>query len=128
MFTKLGELGMMGVVWPTEYGGAGLSTLDYAIVMEELSRVDAGVALSLAAHNSLVLGPHLPGRQRGAEEEVPGAARHGREGRLLGPHREPARARDAGGTKTTAVKDGNDWVLNGSKNFITNAASPTPPW
>ena len=56
VFTKLGELGLMGVVWPTEYGGAGLSTLDYAIVMEEVSRADAGVALSLAAHNSLCSG------------------------------------------------------------------------
>src|SRR5512132_1263879 len=56
VFTKLGDLGLMGAVWPTEYGGAGLSTLDYAIAMEELSRVDAGVALSVAAHNSLCSG------------------------------------------------------------------------
>ena len=56
VFTKLGELGLMGVVWPAEYGGAGLSTLDYAVVMEELARVDAGVALSVAAHNSLCSG------------------------------------------------------------------------
>src|SRR6185295_17539668 len=56
VFTKLGALGLMGVVWPAEYGGSGMSTLDYAIVMEELSRVDAGVALSVAAHNSLSSG------------------------------------------------------------------------
>ncbi|HET6896858.1 MAG TPA: acyl-CoA dehydrogenase family protein, partial [Vicinamibacteria bacterium] len=56
VFTKLGELGLMGVVWPAEYGGSGMSTLDYAIVMEELARVDAGVALSVAAHNSLSSG------------------------------------------------------------------------
>jgi alkylation response protein AidB-like acyl-CoA dehydrogenase len=53
VFSKLGELGLAGCCWPEEYGGSGLSTLDWAIVMEELSRVDAGVALSLAAHHSL---------------------------------------------------------------------------
>ena len=53
VFAKLAELGLMGVAWPTEYGGSGMSTLDWAVVMEELSRVDAGVALSLAAHHSL---------------------------------------------------------------------------
>ena len=58
LFGKLGELGLMGAVWPPEYGGAGLSTLEYAIAIEELSRVDAGVALSVAAHNSLCSG-HL---------------------------------------------------------------------
>ena len=56
VFAKLGEMGLMGVVFPPDYGGAGLSTLDYAIVMEEVSRADAGVALSLAAHNSLCSG------------------------------------------------------------------------
>ncbi|MGH8338073.1 MAG: acyl-CoA dehydrogenase family protein, partial [Gammaproteobacteria bacterium] len=56
VFTKAGELGLMGAVWPPEYGGAGLSTIDYAIVIEELARVDAGVALSIAAHNSLCSG------------------------------------------------------------------------
>src|SRR5438309_9651325 len=53
IFAKLAELGLMGVAWPTEYGGSGMSTLDWAVVMEELARVDAGVALSLAAHHSL---------------------------------------------------------------------------
>ncbi|HET8646076.1 MAG TPA: acyl-CoA dehydrogenase family protein, partial [Vicinamibacteria bacterium] len=56
VFTKLGAMGLMGVVFPADYGGSGLSTLDYAIVMEELARVDAGVALSVAAHNSLCSG------------------------------------------------------------------------
>src|SRR5512132_678829 len=53
IFSKLGALGLMGVVWPSEYGGSGMSTVDYALVMEELARVDAGVALSVAAHSSL---------------------------------------------------------------------------
>jgi alkylation response protein AidB-like acyl-CoA dehydrogenase len=88
VFTKLGELGLMGVCWPTEYGGAGLSTLGWALVMEELARVDAGVALSLAAHHSLA-SAHI----------------------FL-----------AGGMRTTAVRDGDAWVLNGSKSFITNGA------
>ena len=64
MFAKLGALGLMGVCWPVEYGGAAMSTLDWAIVMEELARVDAGVALSLAAHHSLCSGHiHLAGSE-----------------------------------------------------------------
>jgi alkylation response protein AidB-like acyl-CoA dehydrogenase len=120
IFTKLGELGLMGVVWPGEYGGSGLSTLDYAIVMEELARVDAGVALSVAAHNSLSSG-HI--FLAGSEEQkrrylVPLA-----KGEKVGCWglTENSAGSDAGGTKTTAVRDGAHWVLNGSKTFITNA-------
>lgn len=119
VFTKLGALGLMGVVWPTEYGGSGLSTLDYAIVMEEISRVDAGVALSLAAHNSLCSG-HI--FLAGSEEQkrkylIPLA-----KGEKVGAWglTENSAGSDAGGTKTTAVRDGGHWVLNGSKTFITN--------
>jgi alkylation response protein AidB-like acyl-CoA dehydrogenase len=119
VFTKLGELGLMGVVWPAEYGGSGLATLDYAIVMEELSRVDAGVALSVAAHNSLCSG-HI--FLAGSEEQkrkylVPLA-----KGQKVGAWglTENSAGSDAGGTKTTAVRDRGQWVLNGSKTFITN--------
>jgi hypothetical protein len=119
VFTKLGELGLMGVVWPPEYGGAGMSTLDYAIVIEELSRVDAGVALSVAAHNSLCSG-HI--FLAGSEEQkkrflVPLA-----KGEKVGCWglTENSAGSDAGGTRTTAVRDGGAWVLNGSKTFITN--------
>jgi alkylation response protein AidB-like acyl-CoA dehydrogenase len=119
VFTKLGELGLMGVVWPHEYGGSGLSTLDYALVMEELARVDAGVALSVAAHNSLCSG-HI--FLAGSEEQkrrflVPLA-----KGEKIGCWglTESSAGSDAGGTKTTATRDGGHWVLNGSKTFITN--------
>jgi hypothetical protein len=119
VFTKLGELGLMGVVWPTEYGGSGLSTLDYAIVMEEISRVDAGVALSLAAHNSLCSGHiFLAGSDEQKRRYLTPLAR----GEKVGCWglTENSAGSDAGGTKTIAVRDGGDWVLNGSKTFITN--------
>jgi alkylation response protein AidB-like acyl-CoA dehydrogenase len=119
VFTKLGELGLMGVVWPAEYGGSGMSTLDYAIVMEELSRVDAGVALSVAAHNSLSSGHiFLAGSDEQKKKYLAPLAR----GEKVGCWglTENSAGSDAGGTKTTAVRDGGQWVLNGSKTFITN--------
>ena len=119
VFTKLGELGLMGAVWPAEYGGAGLSTLDYAIAMEELSRVDAGVALSIAAHNSLCSGHiFLAGTEEQKKKHLIPLAR----GEKIGCWglTENSAGSDAGGTKTTGVKDGDAWVLNGSKTFITN--------
>jgi alkylation response protein AidB-like acyl-CoA dehydrogenase len=119
VFSKLGEMGLMGVVWPAEYGGAGLSTLDYAIVMEELSRVDAGVALSVAAHNSLCSGHiFLAGSEEQKKKYLVPLAR----GEKVGCWglTENSAGSDAGGTRTTAVRDGDHWVLNGSKTFITN--------
>jgi alkylation response protein AidB-like acyl-CoA dehydrogenase len=119
VFTKLGELGLMGVVWPAEYGGSGMSTLDYAIVMEELARVDAGVALSVAAHNSLSSGHiFLAGSEEQKKKYLTPLAR----GEKVGCWglTENSAGSDAGGTKTTAVRDGAHWVLNGSKTFITN--------
>jgi alkylation response protein AidB-like acyl-CoA dehydrogenase len=119
LFGKLGELGLMGVVWPAEYGGSGLSTLDYAIVMEELSRADAGVALSVAAHNSLSSGHiFLAGTEEQKKKYLAPLAR----GEKVGCWglTENSAGSDAGGTKTTAVRDGADWVLSGSKTFITN--------
>jgi alkylation response protein AidB-like acyl-CoA dehydrogenase len=118
---KLGELGMMGVIFPEEYGGAGLSYVDYVNIVEELSRVDGSVGISVAAHNSLCTN-HI--FQFGTEElrrrwVVPLA-----EGRLIGAWglTEAGAGSDAKGTKTTAVLDGDAWVLSGSKNFITHGS------
>jgi len=119
VFTKLGELGLMGVVWPAEYGGSGLDTLDYAVVMEELARVDAGVALSVAAHNSLCSGHiFLAGSDEQKQKYLAPLAR----GEKVGCWglTENSAGSDAGGTRTTAVRDGGEWVINGSKTFITN--------
>jgi hypothetical protein len=122
VFTKLGELGLTGVCQPAEYGGAGLSTLEWAIVMEELARVDAGVALSLAAHHSL------------SSAHINLAGNDEQKRRFLAPLAtgekvgcwgltEPGSGSDAGGMRTTAVRDGGQLVLNGSKNFITNGGT-----
>jgi alkylation response protein AidB-like acyl-CoA dehydrogenase len=119
VFTKLGQLGLMGVVWPQEYGGSGMTTLDYAVVMEELSRVDAGVALSVAAHNSLCSGHiFLAGSEEQKKKYLTPLAR----GEKVGCWglTENSAGSDAGGTKTTATRGADCWVLNGSKTFITN--------
>jgi alkylation response protein AidB-like acyl-CoA dehydrogenase len=119
VFTKLGELGLMGVVWPAKYGGAEKATVDYVVVMEELSRVDAGVALSVAAHNSLSSGHiYLAGTEEQKTKYLTPLAK----GEKVGCWglTENSAGSDAGGTKTTAVRDGAEWVLNGSKTFITN--------
>ena len=119
VFAKLGDLGLMGVVWPAQYGGAGMSTVDYAVVIEELARVDAGVALSVAAHNSLCSGHiFLAGSAEQKTKYLAPLAR----GEKVGCWglTENSAGSDAGGTKTVAVRDGAQWVLNGSKTFITN--------
>jgi len=119
VFTKLGELGLMGVTWPTEYAGSALSTVDWAIVMEELARVDAGVALSVAAHNSLCSGHiYLAGSEAQRAKYLTPLAK----GEKIGCWglTESGAGSDAGGTRTTAVRDDAHWVLNGSKTFITN--------
>ncbi|HSD66768.1 MAG TPA: acyl-CoA dehydrogenase family protein [Vicinamibacteria bacterium] len=119
IFSRLGEVGLAGCCWPEEYGGSGLSTLDWAVVMEELARVDAGVALSLAAHHGLCSAHiHLAGDEEQKRRLLPPLAR----GEKVGCWglTEPGSGSDAGGMRTTAVRDGNGWVLNGSKTFITN--------
>ena len=119
VFAKLGELGLMGVCWPAAYGGSGLSTLDYALVMEELARVDAGVALSVSAHNSLCSGHiYLAGTEEQKKKYLVPLAK----GEKVGCWglTESSAGSDAGGTQTTAVRDGGGWLLNGSKTFITN--------
>jgi alkylation response protein AidB-like acyl-CoA dehydrogenase len=119
VFARLGALGLAGCCWPEEYGGSGLSTLDWAIVMEELARVDAGVALSLAAHHGLCSAHvNLAGSEEQKRRFLPPLAR----GEKVGCWglTEPGSGSDASGLRTTAVRDGDHWVLNGSKNFITN--------
>jgi alkylation response protein AidB-like acyl-CoA dehydrogenase len=119
VFAQLGELGLMGVCWPAEYGGAGMSTLEWAIVMEELARVDAGVALSLAAHHSLCSGHiFLAGSEEQKKKYLVPLAKGDKVG--CWGLTESSAGSDAGGTRTTAVHDGAGWVLNGSKTFITN--------
>jgi alkylation response protein AidB-like acyl-CoA dehydrogenase len=119
IFLRLGELGLAGACWPEPYGGSGLTTLDWAIVMEELARVDAGVALSLAAHHGLC-SAHI--NTFGSEEQrrrfLPPLAR----GEKVGCWglTEPGSGSDAGGMRTRAVRDGAHYVLDGSKTFITN--------
>ncbi len=116
---KLARMGLMGVIFPEQYGGAGLGYLEYATAIEELSRVDGSVGLFVAAHNSLCSN-HI--YKFGTEEQkkkylVPLA-----EGKKLGAWSltEPEAGSDAGGTQTTAVRAGDEWVLNGAKTFTTN--------
>ena len=121
IFQQLGELGLLAVVFPEEYGGSGMSTVDYTIVIEELARVDAGVALSTAAHNSLCSGHiFLAGTAEQKKKYLPKLAT----GEFVGAWglTENSAGSDAGGTRTTAVKDGDFWILNGSKTFITNGS------
>ena len=116
---KLAEMGLFGVIFPEEYGGAGLGYVEYATVVEELSRVDGAIGLTVAAHNSLCSN-HI--YKFGNEEQkrkylVPLA-----QGKKLGAWSltEPEAGSDAGGTRTTAVREGKHWVLNGAKTFTTN--------
>jgi len=116
---KLGEMGLMGVIFPEEYGGAGLGYVEYATVIEELSRVDGSVGLFVAAHNSLCSN-HIYKFGTEAQKKkylVPLA-----QGKKLGAWSltEPEAGSDAGGTRSTAVRSGDYWVLNGSKTFTTN--------
>ena len=119
-FKRAGGLGMLGVTLPEEYGGAGLSYIDYSNVIEELAVVDSGFALSVAAHNSLGTG-HI--YQAGNDEQKKKWLPKLTSGEWIAAWglTEPGSGSDAGGMRTMAVKDGNDWVLNGTKNFITNA-------
>ena len=119
-FRRAGELGILAVTLPEEYGGAGLSYVDYVNVIEELGVVDSGFGLSVAAHNSLGSGHiYLAGNDEQKKKWLPKLA----SGEWIGAWglTEPGSGSDASGLRTTAVKDGNEWVLNGTKNFITNA-------
>ncbi|HYB54256.1 MAG TPA: acyl-CoA dehydrogenase family protein [Thermoanaerobaculia bacterium] len=121
LFRKLGELGLLGMIFPESYGGAGLSYLDYIAVLEEISSVDASVGLSLAAHTSLGSN-HI--FQFGTEAQKRRYMPKLTSGEWLAAWglTEAEAGSDSGGTRTTAVKDGATWVLNGSKNFVTNSS------
>ena len=117
---RLGALGMLGAIFPEKYGGAGLSYIDYVNIIEELAAVESGVALAVAAHNSLCSGHiYLAGNEEQRQRYLPRLTT----GEWIGcwALTEPGSGSDAAGLRTTAVKDGNEWVLNGTKNFITNA-------
>lgn len=119
MYDKLGELGLTGIVFPEEYGGAGADYITYAIAVEELSRVCASTGVTLSAHLSLCANPIF---LFGTEEQKQQYLKPLAEGNKLGAFglTENSAGSDAGGTKTSAVRDGQEWVLNGSKVFITN--------
>src|SRR5216684_715436 len=117
---KLAELGLMGVLFPEEYGGAGLGYVEYATVIEELSRVDGSVGISVAAHTSLCSNHiYLFGTEAQKKKYLAPLA----SGEHLGAWRltEPGSGSDASSTRTTAVRKDGGWVVNGSKNFITHA-------
>jgi alkylation response protein AidB-like acyl-CoA dehydrogenase len=117
----MAELGLMGICFPGEYGGAGMDTVCYAIAVEEISRVCASSGITLAAHISLGTNPiYLFGSEEQKQKYLPKLC----SGEELGSFglTEPNAGSDAGGTETTAVKDGNEWVLNGTKMFITNGS------
>ena len=122
VFKALGELGLMGVLVPEEFGGSGLTYDEYITVIDEISQIDSSIGLSLAAHNSLCTGHILQfGNEAQKKKWLPKLASAEHIGAWgLTEHNTGS---DAGGMSTTAVKDGNEWVINGAKNFITHAIS-----
>lgn len=117
---KMGELGLMGIPVPEAYGGGGMDTVAYATAVMELARADASVAITMAAHTSLGTMPIvISGTEDQKETWLPSLA----SGEMLGAFglTEPGAGSDAGGTRTTAVKDGDSYIINGGKIFITNA-------
>ena len=122
LIPKLAGLGLLGIQWPEHYGGAGMSAVDYCICIEELARVDPGVALSVAAHNGLC-SAHIAmfGTEAQKQTYLVPLAR----GEKVGAWAltESNSGSDASGLRTAAARDGNTWVLNGSKAFTTHGAS-----
>ncbi|MGH9469261.1 MAG: acyl-CoA dehydrogenase family protein [Terriglobia bacterium] len=119
IFPELGRLGLMGVTFPPEYGGAGLGYVEYTAVIEELARVDGSIAISVAAHSSLCAG-HI--YEAGTEEQKRKYLTPLARGEKLGcwSLTEPQAGSDASGTRTTARIDGDNWMLNGAKTFTSN--------
>lgn len=116
---RMGELGLMGIVYPEEYNGAGMDYISYAIAVEEISRACASSGTIVSAHNSLCLSPiYYFGTEKQKKQYLPRLC----SGEHIGAFAitEPGAGSDAGGTATTAVLDGDSYVLNGTKNFITN--------
>jgi alkylation response protein AidB-like acyl-CoA dehydrogenase len=122
VFKKLGELGLMGVLVPTEYGGSGFGYFEYVTVISEIAKVCGSIGLSVAAHNSLCTGHILYfGNEEQKKKYLPRLAT----AEFIGAWglTEVGTGSDAGGMMTTAVKDGDHYVINGSKNFITHGKS-----
>ena len=119
---KLGELGLMGIPFPAEYGGGGADSLSYALAVEELARIDSSVAITMAAHTSLGTMPiYLWGDDAQREEWLPQLC----SGERLAAFglTEPEAGSDAGNTRTRAALDGGEWVIDGAKQFITNSGT-----
>ncbi len=122
VFKQLGALGMMGVLVPEEYGGAGLSYFEYKTIIEEIAKVDGSIGLSVAAHNSLCTGHILLfANEEQKKKYLPKLAT----AEWLGAWglTEPNTGSDAGNMKCTAVKEGDNWIINGTKNWITHGKS-----
>ena len=122
LFKKLGKLGLMGVFVPEEFGGAGFGYSEYVTVISEISKIDGAIGLSVAAHNSLCTGHILQfGNMDQKEQWLPKLATAD----WIGAWglTEPNAGSDAANMKAVATKDGNNWILNGSKNFITHGKS-----
>ena len=121
IMNKAGELGLLGILFPDKYGGAGLGYMEYAIAVEELSRVDGSVGISVAAHNGLCSNHiFMAGSEQQRQKYLPRLT----SGEWLGGWSltEPTAGSDAAGTRTVARRDGDGWILNGSKTFCTHGA------
>lgn len=122
VFKEMGKLGLMGVLVPEEYGGAGLGYFEYNAIIQEIAKVCGSIGLSVAAHNSLCTGHiMLFGNEEQKKKWLPKLA----SAEFIGAWglTEPNTGSDAGNMKTTAVKEGNNWILNGTKNWITHGKS-----
>ncbi|HEX5894219.1 MAG TPA: acyl-CoA dehydrogenase family protein, partial [Solirubrobacterales bacterium] len=122
LVAKMGELGLMGIPFPEEYGGGGADTLAYALAVEELTRIDSSVAITMAAHTSLGTMPiHLWGTDEQKDDWLPQLC----SGKKLAAFglTEPEAGSDAGNTQTRATLEGGEWVVNGAKQFITNTGT-----
>ena len=127
LFRQIGEMGFMGILVPEEYGGSGLGYHEYVVILEEISKVVEAIGLSVAAHNSLCTGHILQfGNEEQKKKWLPKLA----SGEWIGAWglTEHNTGSDAGGMSTTAVEDGDYYVLNGAKNFITHAISGELRW
>jgi len=122
IFKEMGKLGLMGVLVPEQYGGTGLGYFEYSVVIQEIAKVCGSIGLSLAAHNSLCTGHMLTfGNEEQKQKYLPKLAT----AEFIGAWglTEPNTGSDAGNMKTTAVRDGDNWVINGTKSWITHGRS-----
>jgi alkylation response protein AidB-like acyl-CoA dehydrogenase len=122
LVAKMGELGLMGIPFPEEYGGGGADTLAYALAVEELTRIDSSVAITMAAHTSLGTMPiYLWGTDEQKDDWLPQLCSGGKLAAF--GLTEPEAGSDAGNTHTRAALEGDEWVVNGAKQFITNSGT-----